>query len=167
MIYLWNPHVYGTDVFYYCVLILFILSSDVESKTLSYICGRLYIPIFLLWVGVADSYKLFLSWFEQYFAPTSNNLKSFPQMFCGCCILVFIFGWGCLQMFLKYFTKSSGWLPCVFLFAFYSVTFIPTYATILLCHSCPFLVFRCHQDVLQFLLSLKCTWMPYLLHLLL
>ena len=33
-------------------VIYFVFSSDMENRTLSHICGRLYLPIFLLRVGL-------------------------------------------------------------------------------------------------------------------
>ena len=44
---------YGTEVFYVLLFIYLLgLNSAIENRTLSQLCGRLYLPIFLFRVGL-------------------------------------------------------------------------------------------------------------------
>ena len=95
---------------------LLILSSWMVSRTLSHICGRLYLPMFLLRIGLLTFYvNRFLDWNCKVVPFPTYYTKVLQSCVMACVGLVFLCGWRCHEMFLIPFTKSPMQLPNVLL----------------------------------------------------
>ena len=104
--------------------IYFILSSEVFNRTSSQICGRRYMPKFLLRDGLLTLiYRASLIVLMRFWASLPTMLK-FLNWFCDqWCYSGHIWGWG-LLMFLEPLSKCSGGFPYIFFMTLHPIIFI-------------------------------------------
>ena len=114
------------DVLCTCPLSLLILRSGVLNRTLSHIWWRLYLPTFLLSVGL-----LTLMYIDSLIV-LARPWSSFPIMvkfsglvLCPVWVLCAWMGWRFFQVFLVSFSKGPGCLLYVFLIEHELPTLIP------------------------------------------
>ena len=138
-----------------------------------FLCGKQYSVPYMWQIVFTNDFnrsRVDHSYVNCFFDGSSNvlpipsyNLDVLDKCFLACCTLVFIYGWGCFQIFLKSFMKHSGWLPYIFFFTFYSVRFIPIFNTTVMLS----LSFGDARSFSKILPPWKYTWMSCLVHMLL
>ena len=145
----------------------FNLSSEMLCRTSSHMCGRWYLPIFLLRDGsLTLMYRASFMVLRRFWPslPTISKLSMvtlWPEM-----VEWSWMGEGVLRCSFKPLWKVSCWLPNIFFLTIHPVAFISIYDPTLFPDG--IFVFWGHER--RFLMvspPFKCTWTPYFLHVLL
>ena len=160
-------HLVGNPTKHTCCgaeVIYFVFSSEMENRTLSQMCGRLYLPIFLFRIGLWT--LIYIASFMALALIVPLHAYYFDTVHCCCVassVLMFKDWWRCFKMFFILF-----WLTPLYthhhIQSCHTWTSVWYYFVFFLLHLC---LLETSVAFFRQILSFKYAWTPYLLQMVL
>ena len=124
-----------------------VFSSRMANRTLFQMCGRLYLPMFLLRVGSFTLMYMASWWPWPYSDPPLLWFWLLHCWYVASNVLMLKNRWWSFQVFFVSLFKSYGWFPIIFIITLSPATLEPIYDVALLCYGLS--VFLEHQQIFQ------------------